>query len=163
MEGGCSTLFAFGASNFYSFIKRILQRQRQHFENNIHTHCWRGKRVRWEFNSGKQFSAHMHYLPTNQGARAGREAITNGDKYGPEYLGIKTCAQVSHPCFCVHWTPSTCLVIHSVTSWPLLAGEGCWCSRNSMLMHFFLPLYVTCFLILLLYSAFDPNDRGLWY
>jgi len=28
---------------------------------------------------------------------------------------------------------------------------------------FFLPLYVTYFLILLLYSAFDPNDRGLWY
>lgn len=27
MEGGCSTLFAFGASNFYLFIKRILQRQ----------------------------------------------------------------------------------------------------------------------------------------
>ena len=64
---------------------------------------------------------------------------------------------------CVHWTPSTRLVIHSFTSWPLLVGEGCWCSRNSMLMHFFLPLYVTCFLILLLYSAFDPNDRGLWY
>ena len=40
----------------------------------------------------------MRYLLSNHG----KEATKKGDQYGPGYMGIKTCAQVSHPRFCVH-------------------------------------------------------------
>lgn len=72
-------------------------------------------------------------------------------------LGVSGYSDFCSSLLCAWETSSTCLHRHSRTPRPSLPGGGCQV-HGAARRCLFLPLHVPRFLVLSLYSAFDPND-----